>query len=182
MAVVRLRVAGSHDAGTVAGLHADSWRRFYRGAYSDTFLDGDVASDRHAVWSGRLALPGHRLTIIAEDDTEATGFVHIEFDVDDRWGSLIDNLHVRHDRRRGGIGRSLMVAAAQAAVERARHHSLHLWVLEQNEAAQRFYQALGAVQVETRPVPPPGGDPSRLTGSPNGMRMAWPDASALAGR
>jgi ribosomal protein S18 acetylase RimI-like enzyme len=181
MAVVRLRVAGSDDTGKVAELHADSWRRFYRGAYSDAFLDGDVVADRHAVWSGRLASPGHWLTILAEDDAEAAGFVHIEFDVDDRWGSLIDNLHVRHDRRRGGLGRSLVGAAAQAAVERARHHSLHLWVLEQNEAALLFYQALGGVRVETRPVPAPGGDPSRLTGSPNGIRIAWPEASTLAG-
>jgi hypothetical protein len=27
-------------------LHADSWRRHYRGAYADAFLDGDVLADR----------------------------------------------------------------------------------------------------------------------------------------
>jgi hypothetical protein len=53
-------------------------------------------------------------------------------------------------------------------------------VLEQNDAAQRFYRALGGVAVEIEPVPP-GDYPARLNGSPNGIRMAWPDASILAG-
>jgi ribosomal protein S18 acetylase RimI-like enzyme len=177
--MVRLREATSEDARTVAQLHADSWRRFYRGAYADAFLDGDVVADRLAVWSRRLAEPGHRLTILAEDDTEVAGFVHIEFDIDDQWGSLIDNLHVRHDRRRNGLGKALVRAAAQGAVERARHRAVHLWVLAQNDAAQRFYQALGGVAVEIEPVPP-GDNPARLNGSPNGIRMAWLDASTLA--
>ena len=57
---------------------------------------------------------------------------------------------------------------------------LYLWVLEQNLAAQAFYRALGGVVVETGKVPDPGGVPGRLNGSPNCLRVAWPDASALA--
>jgi hypothetical protein len=37
---VRIRVADSSDAPAIAALHAESWRRHYRGAYSDAFLDG----------------------------------------------------------------------------------------------------------------------------------------------
>lgn len=48
---LRLRLANPSDAETIAALHADSWRRHYRGAYSDAFLDGDVISDRLAVWA-----------------------------------------------------------------------------------------------------------------------------------
>ena len=33
-------------------LHADSWRRHYRGAFSDAFLDGDVAGYLLAEWTG----------------------------------------------------------------------------------------------------------------------------------
>ncbi|MEU4563183.1 hypothetical protein AB0F72_32800 [Actinoplanes sp. NPDC023936] len=51
----RFRFAEAADAAGIAALHADSWRRHYRGAYSDSFLDGDVIADRHAVWSARLA-------------------------------------------------------------------------------------------------------------------------------
>jgi hypothetical protein len=40
---LRFRAGGPGDAPAVAGLHADSWRRHYRGAFSDAFLDRDVA-------------------------------------------------------------------------------------------------------------------------------------------
>src|SRR6188768_3459087 len=43
---IGLRPATAGDAGQIAALHADSWRRHYRGAYSDAFLDGDVLTDR----------------------------------------------------------------------------------------------------------------------------------------
>lgn len=36
------RPARATDSEAIAVLHADSWRRHYRGAYSDAFLDGDV--------------------------------------------------------------------------------------------------------------------------------------------
>jgi hypothetical protein len=55
----------------------------------------------------------------------------------------------------------------------------YLWVLEQNTAAQHFYRACGATHVETATVSPPGGDPSRLHGTPRKWRMAWLDASKM---
>jgi hypothetical protein len=33
---LQFREAGPGDAGAIAGLHADSWRRHYRGAFSDS--------------------------------------------------------------------------------------------------------------------------------------------------
>ena len=115
---VRYRAAGPDDAGSVARLHADSWRRHYRGTYADAYLDGDILTDRRAVWSARLAaaagtatLPA-TATLLAEDDTGPVGFVHVVFDDDDRWGSLVDNLHVAPGRQRAGIGTGLLARAA----------------------------------------------------------------------
>jgi ribosomal protein S18 acetylase RimI-like enzyme len=176
---MRFRAARPDDAERIAWLHADSWRRHYRGAYSDSFLDGEVAADRRAVWSSRLAAPANGMPVIAEDDTGLVGFVHVVFDDDDRWGSLIDNLHVVHDRRRAGIGSALLAYAAAAIAERATGRSMYLWVLAQNSAAQQFYRAFGGTCVETATVSPPGGIPSRLTGSPTKLRFAWPDAASL---
>jgi hypothetical protein len=96
--------------GTVAQLHADSWRRHYRGAYADAFLDGDVVADRLAVWSARLAGRANTVTVLAEDGTGPAGFVHVVFDDDERWGSLVDNLHVAVGRQRGGIGTALLLS------------------------------------------------------------------------
>ncbi|EWM16346.1 GNAT family N-acetyltransferase, partial [Kutzneria sp. 744] len=113
------RHAGATDAGQVAQLHADSWRRFYRGAYADAYLDGDVVADRRAVWTTRLASPTNSETVLAEHDHRLVGFIHVVFDADPQWGSLVDNLHVRHDQRRTGLGTQLLTRAAEAVVERA---------------------------------------------------------------
>lgn len=47
---MRFREATGADAMAVATLHAESWRAFYRGAYRDEYLDGDVFEDRLRVW------------------------------------------------------------------------------------------------------------------------------------
>jgi hypothetical protein len=62
---VRFRPAGANDAEQIALLHADSWRRRYRGAYADSFLDGDIAADRRSVWSARLAASANSETVLA---------------------------------------------------------------------------------------------------------------------
>jgi ribosomal protein S18 acetylase RimI-like enzyme len=170
---LRLRPAGPDDADPVARLHADSWCRHYRGAYADSFLDGDVVSNRLAVWTQRLASPARTRTIVATQNDELVGFAHVVLDACPRWGSLVDNLHVLNDRRRSGIGSQLLSSCLSAVAAEAFIPSTYLWVLEQNVAAQAFYEASGAVRVETGTVPPPGGDPTRLNGRPRCLRMAW---------
>ncbi|MGH8981315.1 MAG: GNAT family N-acetyltransferase [Acidimicrobiales bacterium] len=176
---VVFRRAGSADAGSVARLHADSWRRHYRNAYSDEFLDGDVDSERFEVWTERLSiLDGPTSTIVAEVGSCMVGFVHVIFDDDDRYGSLIDNLHVVFDRKRRGIGTQLMSRAAAAVVEREAR-GLYLWVLEQNTAAQAFYRTCGGRCTGRRLVQSPGGVPGRLHGSPVACRYTWTDPESL---
>jgi ribosomal protein S18 acetylase RimI-like enzyme len=177
---LRLRAAGPEDAEGVAALHAESWRRHYRGAFSDAFLDGDVLADRREVWSARLADPEGTETVLAETGGALVGFVHVMFGHDERWGSLVDNLHVAYGRQRGGIGAMLLARAGETVAERAPGEAVHLWVLEQNDRARRFYKAMGGDQVERALAPPPGGDPARLNGAPAALRIAWPDARQLA--
>jgi ribosomal protein S18 acetylase RimI-like enzyme len=176
---VELRSAGSHDAEQIAMLHADSWRRNYRGAYADTFLDGDIGADRRSVWSSRLAAPAGTQTLLAEQDGALVGFCHVIFDRDPQWGSLVDNLHVRHGHGRRGIGSHLLRSAAHSVQAQASAPAMYLWVLQQNTNAQHFYRACGGSCVEESTVPPPGGDPTRLNGAPRCLRMAWPSLTAL---
>jgi len=179
---LRFRSAGAEDAAAIAALHADSWRKHYRGAYSDSFLDGDVLDDRRAVWTDRLGTGDvGTYTVVAEDDAGLVGFAHAVFDADPIWGALLDNLHVRQEQKRRGVGSELVALIAQAAVDR--DTPLYVWVLEQNVDARAFYEARGAVRAGQRLVTPPGGVADRLNGTPIALRYAWSDpAVALADR
>lgn len=187
----RFRTAGPEDADRVAWLHADSWRRNYRGFYTDAYLDGPVLDDRITAWRAKLAAPApaptsttaptptETWTLLAEDDdAQLLAFVHVEFDLDGQWGSLVDNLHVAHGRQRSGLGRTLLRRAADAVLEQAAAKSMYLWVLEQNTRAQEFYRACGGAFVERIPV---GNSraPGLVIGDPNKLRVAWSDPSIL---
>ena len=174
------RAARATDSEAIALLHADSWRRHYRGAYSDAFLDGDVDNDRRAVWNDRLrrARDGSH-TIVVESNDAIVGFAHTTIEEDPAWGALLENLHVAVGYQRHGIGARLLKLSALAVVEKALGSGLYLWVLEQNVAAQAFYRALGGSPAGRAEAQPPGGIPGRLNGSPIKLRFSWPDPSVL---
>jgi ribosomal protein S18 acetylase RimI-like enzyme len=175
------RAARADDAHAIAGLHADSWQRHYRGAYSDAFLDGDVTEYLLAVWTERLSAPSPQArTILAELGGEVTGFAHARLNDHPTWGALLDNLHVKYGVKRHGTGTRLLAMTARAVLDSAPGSGLYLWVLEQNTAAQAFYEARGGTCVERSHASPPGGDPARLNGKPAILRYAWPDPSKLA--
>jgi ribosomal protein S18 acetylase RimI-like enzyme len=172
---VRYVGVDERDADAIALLHAESWRRHYRGAYSDTYLDGEVVAERREVWRGRLAeaTPG-QFTIVARRDDQIVGFAHTILDENQRWGSLLENLHVRSELTRSGIGTHLLSQTALTLLRARPGASLHLWVLDQNTAAQAFYGARGGRRVETELRGPfPGG------GHAMGHRYHWADPTRL---
>jgi ribosomal protein S18 acetylase RimI-like enzyme len=174
------RAARPSDVEAIAALHADSWRRHYRGAYSDAFLDGDITADRLLVWTHRLNEPQQgEVTIVAERANGLIGFAHTIFDDDPIWGALLENLHVTYGLKRNGVGSRLMAATANVVVARKPSTGVHLWVLEQNAAAQAFYEARRGVCVDRGFAVAPGGDASRLNGKPAKLRYAWSDPSVL---
>jgi ribosomal protein S18 acetylase RimI-like enzyme len=146
---VEIRMATLRDAEHIAALHADSWRRHYRGAYPDTFLDNEVFDDRRDVWRTRLTKtdPNHR-TVVADLCGQIVGFVHTNLDDDPAWGALLDNLHVAHEMKRRGLGSLLLAASARSVIDHAPTGHLYLWVLEQNTNAQAFYDERGGRRAE----------------------------------
>jgi ribosomal protein S18 acetylase RimI-like enzyme len=176
---IALRPATAQDIAAIAALHADSWRRHYRGAFRDSYLDGDVVADRQAVWTERLTAPApDQFTIVADRVGEVVGFVHMILDDDPEWGTLLDNLHVTYRLKRGGIGRRLLLEAArQLAQRRPTDSRFYLWVLDQNTAARAFYAKYGGTTVETALDDPlPDGSLGHC------HRVVWPDAAALIAR
>lgn len=173
------RSATSADTRAIAALHADSWRRHYRGAYSDRFLDGDVEMERFGVWATRLEeRDGSTITVVGQEQGTLVGFIHVVFSDDPVWGSLVDNLHVTYTHKRRGIGSRLMAEAARAVIEHG-PGGLYLWVLEQNAAAQGFYEALGGRRVERSLAAAPSGDRTRLNGAPAKLRLVWQEPARL---
>jgi ribosomal protein S18 acetylase RimI-like enzyme len=159
----------------VARLHADSWRRTYRGMMRDEYLDGDVVEDRLRVWRERLTSPAaNQAVFVAEADAQLAGFVCIYSDDDPRWGSLIDNLHVRHDLQKAGTGRLLMRKAADWCAAAHPGKGMYLYVMRANTNAIAFYERLGGVNVESVDHPNSAGG-----GTAHVFRYAWPEQQTL---
>lgn len=165
------RIARPEDADRIAHLHAESWRRAYRGSYSDAYLDGPVHEDRRAVWHERYRQPNERMyTLLALDPTNedgpllgfacsfAAGTAGAPNEHDDpKWGTLLDNLHVTGEAEGRGIGRQLLAASALWSEREHPEDGFFLWVLTENARARRFYEHLGAVDEGAEWSDMPGG-------------------------
>lgn len=170
-----LRAMTPRDAAAVAALHAASWRSAYRGIFSDHFLDHEVVQERQQAWRDRLQ-PQASATdwgLVAEDDTgRLVGFAYVMPHHDPDWGDYIDNLHIAPESKRGGLGRQLMQAVA-ARLAAGPVRPVHLWVLDANEPAKRFYARLGAEFTDARLDDSLDGQQHRV------WRCVWRDAASL---
>jgi GNAT superfamily N-acetyltransferase len=176
----RFRAAERGDVQAIAALHADSWQRHYRGAYTDAFLDDEAAGFLLELWTKRFASPDPRArTILAESDGALVGLAHTVLDDNPAWGALLDNLHVVYGLKRQGVGTRLLSLSAHAVVTEKPGSGLYLWVLEQNASARAFYEARGGTSVESDQVVAPGRDAARLNGTPRALRFVWPDPATL---
>jgi len=172
---MRYRPATADDTQAIATLHAESWRATYRGAYSDEFLDGNVHENRMEVWGARLTAPDRsQFVVVAEDEGRIVGFACAYGARDPEFGTLLDNIHVRGEGHRRGIGTGLVRAVAAWCRRNYPECGLYLWVLEQNTNAQRFYARLGATDRGGGITEPPDG------GLIKTRRYAWSLLSDVA--
>lgn len=180
-AELSVRRAVLSDAAAIGVLHAESWRRHYRGAYSDAYLDGELDTDRLLVWTKRLTHGGDdTFTLIAKHENKTAGFIHVDLDGDPTWGALVDNLHVGHELQGAGIGTQLLKVAARMVIAGRPGSGLYLWVQEQNTRAQAFYLSRGGTPMGREAVSPPRGDPGNLAGSPQKIRIVWSESAVLS--
>ncbi len=170
-----IRAATATDADAIAALHADSWRRTYRGMMLDSYLDGDLDGERRSTWRARFADPRPDQRVwLADDGDGAAGFVCLFADADPRWGAYVDNLHVRADHRGRGLGLALLRRAAAWTLAERPGSGLWLWVMEANRHARGFYRRAGAVEVERTISTNPAEGSSPI------LRCSWPDPATLA--
>jgi ribosomal protein S18 acetylase RimI-like enzyme len=128
-------------ADLIARLHVESWRRVYRGLYSDRFLDVDALGERQRFWRQRL--PELKRTggevFLAQVEGVAAGFACVE---PGAGRAFIDNLHVLPAFQGRGLGVALVERCAAWARRRG-YRQLVLYVFESNVRALGFYRATG---------------------------------------
>ncbi|MCC6645108.1 MAG: GNAT family N-acetyltransferase [Polyangiaceae bacterium] len=177
MTSLAYRAATLACAEEIAALHAESWRRTYRGIFRDEFLLGDLERERRAVWRARLASPrASTLGLVASDERGVRGFVYAFERGDPGWGVFIDNLHVAASHQRAGVGAALLAAVARWASHVSPGVAPYLWVLEPNVRARQFYERRGASLREATVRENPGG------GTATYLRYAWTDPTEMAAR
>ena len=147
-----LREAAAPDVDAIARLHAESWRSAYRGLVPDAFLDGPLIEDRLHAWRERFAspFPDRRKVLTAMAGGVLVGFTCVLADAEPAHGPLLDNLHVKPGWRGGGIGARLLRESRIWAGAIAPGQPMHLWVIEANVSARRFYAANGGVESDRR--------------------------------
>jgi GNAT superfamily N-acetyltransferase len=151
MSPISLTAASSQDADSIARLHAQSWRATYRGVLDDEFLDRHVVAERREFWSSRFAAApsDRRIVLKALGDDRLLGFVCVLLDEEPQWGARLDNLHVSPESKGTGVGYELFQAAREWIANVAPGTAMHLWCVERNDIARRFYDRQGGKIVET---------------------------------
>ena len=144
MSGVPIRPATVADADAIAALHAASWRSAYRGIFKDEHARPVARWRASGALAGKLGAMAPNDTVLIAGDV---GFIAVWAKGDPGFGAYIDNLHVRPDRRSGGLGRRLLGAAMQRVAARGERRA-YLWVFDDNTRAIDFYRRLGGEIVE----------------------------------
>ena len=100
--------------------------------------------------------PHRRAVFKAVSARTIAGFACVLLDADPAWGALLDNLHIKPELKRRGIGRELFEHARRWVDATEPGTPLHLTVIEANASARRFYDSMGGAVVERimrEPVP-----------------------------
>jgi GNAT superfamily N-acetyltransferase len=139
--VITFRTAEPQDGAAIAALHTASWRSAYRGMLPDIYLDAEIEGEHMRLWQERLWQPraDRRFVVLAEQNQTLIGFACVLLLVEPGWGACLDNLHVHPELKGRGVGRELFALSADWVVQHAPIWPLHLWVLEANLPARRFY-------------------------------------------
>lgn len=139
-----MRRAAVADARIVAVIRNRGWQSAYRGHMPDAYLDALSVDDTAARWRARLADETNYI-FICEHEGRAVGFVATarsrDEDAADKAGEIVC-LHILPEEWRKGYGRRLLDAAL-AHLTAEGFADVTLWVLQGNERACRFYEALG---------------------------------------
>lgn len=143
-----MRTADTADAEALANVHVSSWRAAYHGLIPQEYLDGLDVAAREQRWRSLLRdQEPNEVTVVLDDPTAGVvGFASVgpsrdpdapSSDVGEVYGLYLVPSH--WDK---GGGRLLMDEAVRRLTN-AGFRTAILWVLDTNQRARRFYEAVG---------------------------------------
>lgn len=149
--MITTRPATGDDAAAIAYVHVRSWQVAYDGIIPAGFLAALDPDARAEQWRRNLtesaSADGIRAptNMVAVIDGEVAGFACVG-----RWRESVDNathgelwaMYVHPDRWGTGAGHALMNDTIALFLENG-VETAHLWVLEENDRARRFYERQG---------------------------------------
>lgn len=141
---MRVRSAKTKDAKEIARIAVESWEAAYRGHIPDAVLNAQSVELRTVFWRDRLSESRGRV-FVAEKDGSVIGFCDLIPTRDKDVGSPVGEIaaiYVLSQHWRQGAGRALCHRAL-AEARRQGYAVVTLWVLESNDSARHFYEAMG---------------------------------------
>jgi ribosomal protein S18 acetylase RimI-like enzyme len=141
---IEIKNATKADCLHIARLHVRTWQHTYCSMLPESYLDSLSVSDREIMWRRMIDQQSAQL-LVARAAEEVIGF--IAFGASRDKGAPIDRaeiwaIYVAPESWSMGIGHLLWGRAEQKIIM-AGYGSVSLWVLADNEKAQRFYERIG---------------------------------------
>jgi ribosomal protein S18 acetylase RimI-like enzyme len=142
---MEIRPARVDDAPALGRVHVDSWRTAYCGLVPDSSVQAFTCEWREESFRQSLA-SGAEETYLVHVDGEVVGFLTLgaarDPDLDtDRTGEIW-GIYISPGYWRKGIGKRLAEEAERILKSRGYEDAV-LWVLDGNQQARRFYEAMG---------------------------------------
>ena len=158
-----IRPAQGGDAAAIARVHATAWRETYATLLPAPMRDGPPEAERARRWLRILSACDGNMTevFVVRQHSEIVGFCGIAPQraaplAAQGWAGEVTALYLLARVQRQGLGRMLLATAAHRMLDCGTKRA-SVWVLSANEAARRFYEAMGGGVVASRRELRPGG-------------------------
>jgi len=142
---MQLLPARISDAPVYARIHVDSWRAAYRELIPDSYIERFTYELREQRFRQSLAANAEETYLIQQND-QVVGILTLgvarDSDVDVHRTGEIWGIYLSPNYWRKGIGRQV-VREAESMLQARGYETIILWVLEKNQQARQFYEAMG---------------------------------------
>lgn len=141
-----IRNADLDDAEGIATVHVASWQKIYRDIIPNSILDNLSVNERTRVWRERIKQ--NLIILVIEENKSIVGFASVcaarDSDLDIKLYGELSTIYLNPKFWGKGLGAKL----CEQALEYLRDNGflkVIVWVLQKNNQAKKFYEALGFI-------------------------------------